>query len=172
MKKILLKTFFMITTLVLINNVNYAQTFSCVVNGNTFTGKVTEALQVNIGKQNFLQIKIQNGDKGMYLYLKVDKIKGELPVKLEYMPHNYETGQTPDAEIIWVPDGPDNPQWNSIEGSSEITKFDEAAKTISGSFEFEIEKMVYGTDNQKETAKIKDGKFEGIVYKIDVPTKK
>lgn len=172
MKKILLITIFTFTTLVLINNINYAQTFSCVINDNAFTGKIAEALQVNIGKQNFLQIKIQNGDKGMYLYLKVDKIKGELPVKLEYMPHNYETGQSPDAEIIWVPDGPDNPQWNSVEGYSKITKFDEAAKTISGSFEFEIEKMVYGTDSKKETTEIKNGKFESIAYKIDVPTKK
>jgi hypothetical protein len=154
------------------NSVTHAQSFTCVIDGKNYTGKVTEAVQVTIGKEAFLQIKIQQGDKGVFLYLKVDKMKGALPAKLAYTPHNYETGQSPDAEIIWVPDGPENPQWNAIEGKTEITQFDPAAKTVSGTFEFVVEKMVYGTETKKETLDIKEGKFSGIAYIIEPPAKK
>lgn len=171
MKRFFYVASFIFILFISVNQTVSAQSFTCLIDGNDFTGKVTEAVQVKIGKEAFLQMKIQNGDKGIYLYLKVDKMKGELPVKLEYAPHNYETGKSPDAEIIWVPDGPENPQWNAIEGQTEVLKFDQANKIVSGNFSFVVEKMVYGQETEKKTLNIKEGKFSDVKYIVEQPAK-
>lgn len=38
----------------------------------------------------------------------------------------------PDAEIVWVPDGPDNPQWNTVNGQFVVTRWDTPSNIISG----------------------------------------
>jgi hypothetical protein len=38
----------------------------------------------------------------------------------------------PDAEIVWVPDGLDNPQWNTVNGQFVVTRWDTPSNIISG----------------------------------------
>lgn len=150
----------------------FAQTsFTCEVDGDEFHGEIKESLLVNLGKENYIQVKLENGGKIMYMYLKASKLNGGLPAKLEYKPHDAATNQTPDAEIVWVPDGPDEPAWNAIEGYAEVVSFNPETKTLSGNFNFMVEKAVYGSKKNSETVEITDGKFLNLVYKLESKTK-
>ncbi len=147
-----------------------AQTvFQCKVDGDNFVGKVTDAVQINLGKSEYIQIRVEGKDKIIYLYLKAALLNGELPITLKYKEHNHETGQTPDAELIWLPD-PDQPKWASIEGEAKITQF-EKDKSISGEFEFVVEKAEYGSKNKKRPQlEVEEGKFTNVLYRIDQTT--
>jgi hypothetical protein len=146
-----------------------AQTFiSCEVNGEEYKGKVEDAVQVSMGKDNFIQIKSEQDNKILYLYIKVSKLSGTVPITLNKAPDD-TTGQIPDAEVIWVPDGPDNPQWNTLGGELKVTQFDQENKVISGTFEFKVEKQVYSSkaNDSKPIANIREGKFESLKYRIE-----
>lgn len=149
----------------------YAQVFSCKVDGKFFSGKVTEALQVKLGEENFIRIKAEAEEKIMYLYCKMSAIKGETPVKLKYREHNEEKGETPDVEVIWVPEGPERPQWNCVEGESVVTQFNAESRTISGTFEFIVEKFQYSSraDKKRPRAEVTNGIFSNIQYTIEEP---
>ncbi len=150
--------------------VNAQSAFTCKVDGDEFIGKIADAVQVSMGKENFLQIRTQHETQGMHLYIKLTKLSGQLPVTLKYVPQSAENNAAPDAEVIWVPD-PEAPQWNTIEGELVVTSFDTASKTISGNFSFVVEKAEYGSKNKK-TLEIEEGKFLIAQYKIEEPVKK
>ena len=146
-----------------------AQTFiSCEINGEEYKGKVEDAVQVSMGNDNFIQIKTTQGNKILYLYIKASKLSGSIPIILN-KEKNDTTGQIPDAEVIWVPDGPDNPQWNTLEGELKVTQFDPENKLISGTFEFKVEKQVYSSkaNDNRPRANIREGKFESLKYRIE-----
>ena len=145
---------------------NAQSLFSCSVKGKTFTGNIQDAELVTMNKEKVIQLKIADGSKMMYLYLKTSKIK-TVPATLKYFEHDPAKGVSPESEIIWVPDGPDNPQWNSVDGEVVVTLFDSAKKTISGTFDFKVEKFEYTSDENKErpSMQITDGKFTNITYK-------
>lgn len=148
----------------------FAQTeMLCKVDGDDFKGKVEDAVQVSIGSENFIQIKSVDGDHILYMYIKTSKLSGGVPVTLNFKDHDPQKGEMPDAEVVWVPDGPDKPQWNSVDGSLIVTQFDPAAKTISGTFEFKVEKFEYSSkakdDRPSET--IEEGKFNSLQYRIE-----
>ncbi len=145
---------------------NAQQEFSCNIKGQAFKGLVKDAALVVMNKEKVIQLNVVDGEKIMYLYLKADKIK-DLPATLKYIDHNGENSLSPESEIIWVPDGPENPQWNAVEGKTLITEFNPEKKTISGTFEFKVEKFEYTSDeNQKRPSMdITDGKFTNITYK-------
>lgn len=149
----------------------YAQVFSCKVDGKFFSGNVTEALQIKLGEENYIKIKAEADEKFFYLYCKVSAIKGETPVKLEYREHNEEKGETPDSEVIWVPDGPERPQWNCVEGEAVVTQFNAESRTISGTFEFVVEKFQYSSraDKKRPRAEMTNGIFSNILYTIEEP---
>jgi hypothetical protein len=149
---------------------NAQSTFTCKVDGNDFSGKVADAVQVNMGKENFIQIRTQNENKGMHLYIKLTKLNAGLPLTLKYVPQSAENQAAPDAEVIWVPD-PEQPQWNTIEGELVVTTFDPTAKTIAGNFNFVVEKAEYGS-KKKKTLEVEEGKFSIAQYKIEEPVKK
>jgi hypothetical protein len=142
------------------------QEFKCNIKGETFSGDVKDAQLVMMNKEKVIQLNVVNGDKMIYLYLKASKIK-DLPSTLKYIEHDDANGISPESEIIWVPDGPENPQWNAVEGKTLITQFDPVKKLISGTFEFKVEKFEYTSDeNQKRPSmEITDGKFTNITYK-------
>lgn len=149
----------------------YAQsTFTCKVDGDEFSGKVADAVQVSLGKETFLQIRTQQETHGMHLYVKLTKLTGQFPITLKYVPQSAENNAAPDAEVIWVPD-PEQPQWNTIDGELVVSSFDSASKTISGNFNFVVEKAEYGSKNKK-TLEVEDGKFLIAQYKIEEPAKK
>lgn len=149
----------------------YAQsTFTCKVDGDQFSGKVADAVQVSMGKEDFLQIRTQHETHGMHLYIKLTKLTGQLPVTLKYVPHSAENNDAPDAEVIWVPD-PEAPQWNTIEGELVVSSFDPSSKSIAGSFDFVVEKAEYGS-KKKKTLEVEEGKFSIAQYKIEEPAKK
>jgi len=134
-----------------------AQTkFSCKIDGDEFKGKVTEASLVKLYDKNYIQIKVEEDGKILFLHLNTEKIKGELPVKLKFFMD--EKNPSPDSELIWAPNQ-EEPQWNSIEGFAEVISYDETAKLISGKFEFVVEKMEYGSKKKKQTLDIEDGVF-------------
>ena len=148
----------------------YAQSLiSCKVDGDDFAGKIEDAVQVTIGDENFIQIKSTYDDKILYLYIKTVKLKGEMPVTLKYK--DQESGQSgmPDAEIIWVPEGPDKPQWNTVDGKAVITKFDMENKLISGKFDFTVEKFQYSSKakDKRPSNDVEDGLFNDINYRIE-----
>lgn len=160
--KILFLFFIFLTTL------SNAQTvFSCKIDGDEFVAKNIEATQIKMLNTDYIQIKIENNNKLLFLYIKLDKLKGELPVKLEYS--EPKENQIPDVELVWSPN-PEEPQWNSIEGEVKITSFNENEKTISGSFEFVIEKMEYGVKKKKQKLDVEDGVFKNIIYKLEQGT--
>jgi hypothetical protein len=149
-----------------------AQTsFTCSMKGSSFDGKVKEAVLVTISKEKFIQLNVVDGDKILYLYIKASKIKG-LPVTLNYVQPD-SNNIAPDAEIIWAPDGPENPQWNTVEGKTLVTEFDAEKKTISGTFEFTVEKFEYTSDESQKrpSMDITDGKFTNITFKVEAPGK-
>lgn len=153
---------------ILIITVSNAQSvFSCKIDGDDFVAKNFEAVQIKMLNTDYIQIKIENDGKLLFLYFKMEKLKGKLPVKLEYSEPN--ENQIPDVELVWAPN-PDEPQWNSIEGEAEITSFDEETKTLSGTFEFVIEKMEYGTKKKKPRLDIEDGVFKNIIYRLEEGT--
>lgn len=134
-----------------------AQTnFSCKIDGDEFKGKVTEASLVKLYDKNYIQIKVEDDGKILFLHLNTEKIKGELPVKLKFFMD--EKNPSPDSELIWAPNQ-EEPQWNSIEGFAEVTSYDESAKLISGNFEYVVEKMEYGSKKKKQTLDIEEGVF-------------
>jgi hypothetical protein len=150
----------------------YAQSsFSCNIKGSTFNGKIKEAVLVNMNKDKFIQLNVVDGDKILYLYIKASKIK-ELPVTLKYVAPD-TTNIPPDAEIIWAPDGPENPQWNTVEGKTLVTEFDQTKNTISGTFNFTVEKFEYTSDAnaKRPSMEITDGKFTNITYKVEAQGK-
>ena len=152
----------------LITTVSNAQTvLSCKIDGDEFVAKNFDATQIKMLNTDYIQIKIENDGKLLFLYLKMEKLKGELPVKLEYS--EPKENQIPDVELVWAPN-PDEPQWNSIEGKAEITSFNNETKTISGIFEFVVEKMEYGTKKKKPRLDVEDGVFKNIIYKLEEGT--
>lgn len=62
--------------------------------------------------------------------------------------------------------------WNTVEGEEEITSHDEAGKTLSGTFEFVVEKFEYSSKDNKKRPRVdvRDGKFTNITYKIEEVT--
>ena len=147
----------------------FAQTIiSCEINGEEYKGKVEDAVQVSMGKDNFIQIKSTQDNKILYLYIKESKLNGTMPIALNKAQDD-TSGQIPDAEVIWVPDGPDNPQWNTLEGELKVTQFDSENKIISGTFEFKVEKQVYSSkaNDNRPRANIREGKFESLKYRIE-----
>jgi hypothetical protein len=151
---------------------NAQSLFLCAVDGKEFHGEVKEALLVNLGKENFIQVKLEKSEKIMYLYLKASKIDGSLPAKLTYLPYDNTINQTPEAEIVWVPDGPEQPSWNTIEGKAEVLSHNPDTKTLSGTFNFVVEKASYSSNKKSETLEISGGRFENIQYKLEEPKKK
>jgi hypothetical protein len=146
-----------------------AQTIiSCEINGEEYKGKVEDAVQVGMGNDNFIQIKSAQDNKILYLYIKESKLNGTMPITLNKTQDD-TSGQIPDAEVIWVPDGPDNPQWNTLEGELKVTQFDPENKLISGTFEFKVEKQVYSSKakDSKPRANIREGKFESLKYRVE-----
>lgn len=146
-----------------------AQVFTFKVDGKFMNGKITEAVVVNLGEADYLQIRAEAEDKIVYLYCKETLLKSDVPVKLEFREHNHEKGETPDSEIIWLPDGPDRPQWNSIKGGTVVTKHDPENKTISGTFEFMVEKFQYSSkaNAKRPGAEITSGVFSNVQYRVE-----
>ncbi|MBX3009648.1 MAG: hypothetical protein KF816_16615 [Melioribacteraceae bacterium] len=162
-----LRIYFFITALFFVSTLNYAQNkISCTVDGKDFPGKVSSAQLVTIGNDKFIQVHADAGDKIMHLYLKESKLLEQLPVELVYVPRDEEKGESPDAELIWAPDGADAPQWNSIEGKAIVEIYDTANRTVSGSFQFTVEKHTYSSrkDKPRPKAEIENGKFENITF--------
>jgi hypothetical protein len=152
-------------------SVSAQSNFTCSVKGSSFNGKIKEAVLVQINKEKFIQLNVVDGDKILYLYIKTSKIN-DLPVTLNYVQPD-TNNIAPESEIIWAPDGPENPQWNAVEGKTLITEFDPEKKIISGTFEFKVEKFDYTSDvNQsRPSMEITDGKFTNITYKVEAPGK-
>ena len=158
--------FFLFTSV----SVSTAQTtFNCKVDGDEFTGKINDALVVKIGEENYIQIRVEDKESVLYLYLKATKVSNEIPLKLEYMEHDPEKGQTPDAEIIWAPEGGDGPQWNTVKGKAVITSVDETSQTISGNFEFTVEKFSYSSkaNQERPSLDVTDGMFANVQYRTE-----
>lgn len=158
-----------IFALVILTSVSFSQTvFKCNIDGDEFIAKNIEATQIKMLNTDYIQIRIDN-NKGnlIFLYLKLEKLRNEIPVTLKY--NEPQENQIPDVELIFAPN-PEEPQWNSIKGEAEITNFDEANKTISGKFEFVIEKMEYGTKKKKPKLDVEDGIFTNVVYKVEETT--
>lgn len=159
---------FIIIILFLFNTITKTQTiFSCNIDGDEFVAKVFEATQIKMLNTEYIQIKIENSGKILFLYLKLEKLKKELPTKLEYS--EPKENQIPDVELIWSPNQ-DEPQWNSIEGKAVINEFNEETRTLSGTFEFVVEKMEYGTKKKKPRLDIENGVFKNITYKLEETT--
>lgn len=151
-------------------SVSTAQTtFNCKVDGDEFTGKLNDAVVVKIGEENYIQIRVEDEESVIYLYLKAAKVNSEMPSKLEYMEHDHEKGQSPDAEIIWAPDGGDGPQWNTVKGNAVVTSVDETNKSISGTFEFTVEKFSYSSkaDQERPSLAVTDGMFANVQYRTE-----
>lgn len=144
-------------------------TISCKIDGGDFNAKVEEALLVKIGNDNFIQIKSTAAEKILYVYIKTSKLKGDFPITLNFADHDSEKGEMPDAEVVWVPDGPDNPQWNSIDGEMIVSQFDPDARTITATFEYEVQKVQYGSKSKNKTpnVEITNGKIEALHYGVD-----
>ena len=171
MKRNILLLSVVFSGLVILNVETKAQsTFACKVDGDDFSGKVADAVQVSMGKEDFIQIRTQHENQGMHLYIKLTKLNSGLPLTLKYIPQSAENQAAPDAEVIWVPD-PEQPQWNTIEGELVVTSFDPASKTIAGNFNFVVEKAEYGSKTKK-TLEVEEGKFQIAQYKIEEPVKK
>lgn len=155
-----------------LENVDAQAIVKCNIDGDEFEGTVKDAHLVSFGAEQFIQIQVAKGDKILYLQLKHSKLTEPLPINLDYRAHNYDTGETPDAEMIWAPDGPEDPQWNTIEGKALVTSYDPETKTLAGSFEFVVEKQVYSSRKDKPSpkAEVENGMFTNIVYSI--PEKK
>jgi len=146
-----------------------AQVFTFKVDGKFINAKITDAVIVNMGEIDYLQIRAEADDKIVYLYCKVSAMKAELPAQLKFREHNHEKGETPDSEIIWVPEGPDKPQWNSIKGETVVTQHDPESKVISGTFEFVVEKAQYSSkaNAKKPSAEITSGIFSNVQYRVE-----
>jgi len=171
MKKVsVLLMFVLFVSAFSVTQVNAQSTLTCKVDGDDYNGKVSDALQVNIAKEDFLQIRTQQENHSLHLYIKLNKLNDSLPLKLKYAAHSPENQALPDAEVIWVPD-PEQPQWNTIEGELSVTSFDAANKSIAGNFEFVVEKAEYGS-KKKKTMEVEAGKFSITNYKIEEPAKK
>ncbi|MEW6196801.1 MAG: hypothetical protein AB1521_16765 [Bacteroidota bacterium] len=153
----------------LVSSAKAQMIFTCEIDGDEFIGTVNDAVLVDLGEEEYLQIHAMFDKKVLYLYLKTALFKNPVPLTLVYRQHNHETGETPDAESIWAPDGADGPQWNTIEGEAVITAVDESTKTISGNFEFVVEKASYSSrpDKKNPTIDIREGKFVNIQYRLE-----
>jgi len=151
------------------SNINAQENILCKINSDNFDGKIESAVLVHIGNEYFVQIKAVDDDKIMYMYLKTEKLKDEMPVTLDYRDRDSANTQTPDAEIVWAPEGPDRPQWNSVEGKVVVTEFNREGRTISGEFDFVVEKFSYSSraNAKRPNAEIKDGKFSNVHFKIE-----
>lgn len=145
-------------------------TLTCKVDGDNYAGKIADAVQVTIAKEDFLQVRTQQENHSLHLYIKLTKLTSTLPLTIKYVSQSTENPALPDAEIIWVPD-PEQPQWNTIEGELVVTAFDPASKTITGNFDFVVEKAEYGS-KKKKTMEVEEGKFSIANYKIEEPAKK
>ncbi|MEW6652152.1 MAG: hypothetical protein AB1394_01655 [Bacteroidota bacterium] len=170
-----MKKYFFLLKLVLFLSVPFVQvnaqsTLTCNVNGDNYTGIVAEAVQVTIANEGFLQVRTQQENNGLHLYIKLTKLSGEFPITLKYAPHSTENQTLPDAEVIWVPD-PEQPQWNTIEGELVVTAFSQADKTMAGRFEFVVEKAEYGS-KKKKTMDVEDGRFSITNFNVEKPAKK
>lgn len=140
--------------------------FSFKTNEKTFVAKEIEAALVDMNKEKFIQIHVTNGDKVAYLYLKYDLIK-DLPTSLKYADRNEANNKSPEAEIIWAPDGAENPQWNTVKGKIVVTSLDLEKKLVSGTFEFKVEKFEYSSNgnNNRPSLEIAEGQFSNIQYR-------
>jgi hypothetical protein len=149
-------------------NINAQPLFACKIDGKNFSGVVKDASLVLLNKQKFIQIQAAEGDKMIYLYLQVSKING-FPANLKYYERDEEKKTSPESEIIWVPDGPEKPQWNAVDGKTVVELLDQEKKIISGTFDFKIEKFEYTSDEtqKRPSMEVTDGKFTNITYKID-----
>ena len=160
-------SFFLFLGGITTSNAQTSMTFK--IAGNNFVSTVNEAVLINIGGENFIQIKATRKDQLVFLYLKEKSLKGELPVTLKYKEHDPEKLQSPDAEMIWAPEGGEQPAWNTIEGEAIVTQYDPASKRISATFEFVVEKQNSSTkkDIKMDRADIEDGKIDNIKFTVD-----
>ena len=161
------RIYFFITALfVVATQINAQSKINCVVDGKDFSGKISSAQLVTIGNDKFIQVHADADDKIMHLYLKESKLQEQLPVELVYIPRGEENGDSPDAELIWAPDGADAPQWNAIEGKAIVENYDVENRSVSGSFSFTVEKHTYSSrkDKPRPKVEIKNGIFENIIF--------
>jgi len=148
---------FSLLWLIFVANTAIAQSsMSFKIDGNNFMGTVETATLININEENYIQIKAVNKE-------------GEFPVTLKYKAHDHEKGQTPDAELVWAPGGGEQPPWNTIEGEAVITLYDSLAKTVSGTFNFVVQKQDFSTkkDQKKERVDIEKGMISNIQFVVD-----
>ncbi|PKL82647.1 MAG: hypothetical protein CVV24_09080 [Ignavibacteriae bacterium HGW-Ignavibacteriae-3] len=161
---------FSLLWLIFVANTAIAQSsMSFKIDGNNFMGTVETATLININEENYIQIKAVNKERLVFLYLKEKLLKGEFPVTLKYKAHDHEKGQTPDAELVWAPGGGEQPPWNTIEGEAVITLYDSLAKTVSGTFNFVVQKQDFSTkkDQKKERVDIEKGMISNIQFVVD-----
>lgn len=138
-------------------NINAQTLFNCKIDGDEFKGKVSEASIVKLYNKDYIQIKVEEDGKILFLNINAEKLKGDLPIKLKF--NMDEKNPSPDSELIWAPNQ-DEPQWNSIEGFVKVDSYDIENKIISGTFEFMVEKMEYGSKKKKQNLDVEDGMFK------------
>ena len=148
------------------HRINAQEQLLCKVNDKDFEGKIESAVLVNMGSEKFIQVKAVDGDRIMFVYLKTTKLKPANTVTLEYRAIDSVNTTPPDAEIVWAPEGPEKPQWNSVEGKAVINQYDPESKTISGIFDFVVEKFSYSSraNSKRPSAEITNGRFNNIHY--------
>ncbi|MDX9923786.1 MAG: hypothetical protein RBS48_03395 [Ignavibacteriaceae bacterium] len=145
--------------------------FECEIDGNTFLGKIEEAALQKRNDLDYVQIKVAQDNKVLFLVFNISLLSGkEFPATLEYLTPDYDKGISPESEAIWLPEGVENAQWNTIDGESVILKYDPVTLVLEGEFEFEVQKTSYKYPPPKDlpTEDISKGKFSVKLTPIPV----
>lgn len=147
-------------------NINAQTTFSFKVDTLSFNGTVKDALLITADHESYVKIDAVDGSKAIVLYLGLAKLN-KLPASLPFVHHDHKKGETTDSEFIWIPEGKEGPIWISSEGKTIVTQYDSEKRTLSGSFEYTVQKSEKSKDKPRPKLEVTKGKFENVQFRVE-----
>lgn len=157
---------FLLLLIIVSQKIDAQTTFSFKVDTLSFNGSVKDAVVINADRESYVKIDAVDGDKAIVLYLGLSKLN-KLPASLPFAHHDHSKGETTDSEFIWIPEGKDGPKWISSEGKTIVTQYDSVKKTLSGSFEYTVQKSEKSKDKPRPKLEVTKGQFQNVQYKVE-----
>lgn len=134
------------------------------IDGKSKSGDPSNAYILEQFGEKSLYIHARDGKEEVALTINARKL-GKLPVTLRI---SDSAKAQPDFVAVYYPEGNFKPFYQGRTGSVTVTKYDEAGKTVSGTFEFSAVFFENYREVAGKTLKISQGKFENVAFRTQV----
>jgi len=157
---------FLFLLIIFSQKIDAQTTFSFKIDTLSFNGSVKDAVVITADHESYVKIDAADGGKAIVLYLGLSKLN-KLPASLPFKHHDHTKGETTDSEFIWIPEGKEGAKWISSEGKTIVTQYDSVKKTLSGSFEYTVQKSERAKDKPRQKLEVTKGLFHNVQYRTE-----